>query len=226
MVYGELGRFPLYVNSQIRCVKYWFRLLEMDDTRLPKQAYLMLLSLDQNGKRCWVTEIRELLSRTGFYYIWLNQGAQNVIHFLSVLKQRLVDMFIQEWTEVVTEKDRYSIYRLFKEDFGGKIYIHYINIYCFRVALTQIRCGVLPINNNMHRYSSIVNHRTCPFCANVLEDEYHFLYECPMYAGLRSGLLKDMYHIPLERLIASKDDNLCLSAAKFVFRLLGEDKLR
>ena len=27
MVYGELGRYPLFVNSTLRCLKYWLRVL-------------------------------------------------------------------------------------------------------------------------------------------------------------------------------------------------------
>ena len=39
MVYGELGRDPLFVNSTLRCLKYWLRVLKMYDMRIPKQAY-------------------------------------------------------------------------------------------------------------------------------------------------------------------------------------------
>ena len=34
-VYGDLGRYPLFVNSCIRAVKYWFKLLHMNENRLP-----------------------------------------------------------------------------------------------------------------------------------------------------------------------------------------------
>ena len=53
MVYGELNRYPLYINAHIRCIRYWIRLLNMDENRFPKHAYAMLLSLDSNGNRCW-----------------------------------------------------------------------------------------------------------------------------------------------------------------------------
>jgi len=51
MVYGDLGRYPLYVNSYVTCLRYWFRLLEMDTERLPYKAYQMLLQLDSIGKQ-------------------------------------------------------------------------------------------------------------------------------------------------------------------------------
>jgi len=43
MCSGELGRYPLYINTTIRAVKYWLRLCRMSVDRLPKQAYLMML---------------------------------------------------------------------------------------------------------------------------------------------------------------------------------------
>ena len=30
---------------------------------------------------------------------------------------------------------------------------------------------------------------------NVLEDEFHFLFECSLYNGLRESLLPSMYHL-------------------------------
>ena len=44
MVYGDLGRYPFFVNLCIRAVKYWFKLLQMKENRLPKQAYYMQIN--------------------------------------------------------------------------------------------------------------------------------------------------------------------------------------
>ena len=159
MVYGELGRFPLFVASYVRCVKYWFSLLQMEHTRLPNQAYRMLISLDENGKNCWVTGIREVLCKTGFYFVWLQQGVGDVKSFLCVFKQRLLDMFTQEWTADIRDKERYVTYRCFKKLFEAERYLSDIDIFCFRVALAQLRLGVRPINNNMYRYSDCPTNR-------------------------------------------------------------------
>ena len=64
MVYGELGRFPLYIHSSIKAVKYWTKLISMQENRFPKKCYEMMKLYDKNGKRNWVTEIRELLYKT------------------------------------------------------------------------------------------------------------------------------------------------------------------
>ena len=112
VVYGELGRFPPFVASYVRCVKYCFRLLQMEHTRLPNQAYRMLISLDENGKNCWVTGIREVLCKTVFYFVWLQQGVGGSNH-----------MFTQKWTADIRDKERYVTYRCFKKLFEAERYL-------------------------------------------------------------------------------------------------------
>ena len=44
LVYGETGRYPLYVNTYTRCIKYWLNLVRMPDNRLPSKSYKMLMT--------------------------------------------------------------------------------------------------------------------------------------------------------------------------------------
>ena len=108
--------------------------------------------------------IREVLCKTDFYFLWLKQGVGDVKLFLCVFKRRLLDMFTQEWTADIRDKERYVTYRCFKKLFEAERYLSDIDILCFRVALTQLRVGVLPINNNMYRYSDFPTNRNCVFC--------------------------------------------------------------
>jgi len=86
MVYGDLGRYPLYVNSHVACVRYWCKLLEMNIERLPRKSYQMLLELDICGKQCWVSKVREVLCATGFNIIWLQQDVGDAKLFLATFK--------------------------------------------------------------------------------------------------------------------------------------------
>ena len=74
LMYGELGRYPLFVNSTLLGLKYWLRVLKMEDSRVPKQAYKMMISMDESGQKWWITEVKNVLSRNGFYCVWLKQG--------------------------------------------------------------------------------------------------------------------------------------------------------
>ena len=66
MVYGELGLYPLFVNSTLRNLEYWFGVLKMDDVGIPKQEYKMMILMDDSEKKCWVTEVKNVLSRNGY----------------------------------------------------------------------------------------------------------------------------------------------------------------
>jgi hypothetical protein len=148
----------------------------------------------------------------------MNQGVGNVTSFMRLFKQRLVDMFIQEWSAAVRDRDRYETYRSFKYVFASELYLTDIDLYCFRVAMTQLRLGVLPINNNMFRYSDSPTSRNCPFCVNTVEDEHHFLFVCPQFTDLRSKYLVCLAStLTVSTVLSWKDSIRCSSISKFVF---------
>ena len=54
----------------------------------------------------WVYKVKYLLSSLGFYEVWLTQGVGNKKMFLSGLKLRLDDNFIQNWDSRLTDSSR------------------------------------------------------------------------------------------------------------------------
>ena len=63
IVYGETGRYPLYIDSKIASLRYWLKLVKMPITDFPKQALIMLqnsLDTENRGKRSnWAGSITE-----------------------------------------------------------------------------------------------------------------------------------------------------------------------
>ena len=55
IVYGETGRYPLFVNIYFKCIKFWLRIFKMPPCRLPFKAYKMLLHLHKQNKRTWAS---------------------------------------------------------------------------------------------------------------------------------------------------------------------------
>ena len=184
-VYGELGRYPLYINSCMRSIKYWLKIQSMNSDRLPKQAYEMLLKLDGNMKPCWVTRIKTFLCNLGFTDVWHQQGVGHERLFLSVLKQRLLDNYNQEWLNAINTSSRYSFYVLFKSNLLTEQYFDCITSKWYRDALIKIRLGVLPINSNKFRYSEDQRKTLCAYCKTIVEDEFHFVCMCPLYNSVR-----------------------------------------
>jgi hypothetical protein len=220
MVYGDLHRFPLHVISSLRAYKYWIRVLNMDNDRLPKLAYNMLLSLDNNGKSCWVTQVKLFLCNLGFQYVWLDQNVQTATRALPAIKQRLVDNFIQNWNCSIFASNRYSLYRSINDSFFERTVIFTIDIYCYRKALSQLRFGVLPIHGNRYRFSLHDHDKLCPLCIDCVEDEIHFIQMCPLYSDLRNKIYPTIPHVPIQVLLKSQNVRRMKELAKFTFLAL------
>ena len=93
MAYGETGRYPLYLTCYIRVLKYYFHMLHMSNDRIPKQVYLMLRNLDEQGEVNRASKTKEILYSASFGFVWEEQWVGNEREFLSIFKQRLIDMF-------------------------------------------------------------------------------------------------------------------------------------
>ena len=194
MVYGELGRYPLYINCYIRAVKYWFRVLHMDAERLPNQAYRMLMNLDSLGKENWVSKIRAILQSLGFGYVWTFQGVAREGDFLCIMKQRLKDVFCQDWTAGINTSERFNQYSLFKTSFGLEKYLQTIQQKCFRDTVVRVRFGISDLKTHKNRYTTagtLIDNK-CPFCPELEENELHLCFRCPRYDAIRPTFLKDI----------------------------------
>ena len=73
LVYGELGRYPITITAKLRAVKYWLKITEMDEERIPKLAYYREL-MEENKKHNWARGVKQLLEENGFGFVWESQG--------------------------------------------------------------------------------------------------------------------------------------------------------
>ena len=111
IIYGDTGRYPLYINSYVHTRQYWLKITRMNEKCLPYKACLMLLHLDEQGKGNWVIKIRTTLFRFGFGYVWQNKGVQEVNLFIRCFRQRLVDNRWRDWKSRIDAINCYnSIY--------------------------------------------------------------------------------------------------------------------
>jgi hypothetical protein len=86
--------------------------------------------------------------------------------------------------------------------------------------MSQIRFGVLPINNNMNRYGENPRSSMCHFYQNQIEDEKHFMFACPLYTDLRNIFLENSESHQLYRMIEGKHIGLSRSVAKYIFHAI------
>ena len=213
LVYAETGRYPLHICSQLRAVKFWFKLLKLPNDRIVNRAYHMLVNLDADSKTNWVSDIRTILISNGYGYVWLFKSVGCEKTFLFNLKQTLIDCFHQGWHAKVSDSEKYEFYYSFKsmilkEHFLSKVLMPK----CFRDVLIKFRLGVSQINSHRYKFDRNKDKLYCPFCDRLNETETHVLFHCPAYAELRISYLPVN---TLHQLFTKQELNFSL--ARFLF---------
>ena len=135
------------------------------------------------------------MSRLGFYYVWIQQGVGNSNAFMSEVRQRLTDNFVQSWNSRLLDSSRASCYRNISL-FGHKLYLECVNVKKFRIALSRLRtsshCLEIEAGGWSRPVRKPIAERLCFLC-NTLEDEVHCILECPVYSDFRSQYIKKKF---------------------------------
>ena len=204
MVYGELGRFPIYLSVKLRMLSYWCSLLTNRETKLSKMIYDSLLNLFNRNEYCstWIASIKNLLDDCGLSEIWNSQSIVNTNWLKNKVKQVLQDQFIQKWRSELNNMTSCDTYVNFKEVFELEKYL--INLHdmdAARNAICKIRCNNSRIPKVVGRYRGIPrDQRICQMCAHAeakVGDEYHVLLECshPDIVRLRENYIHRRYYV-------------------------------
>ena len=126
----------------MKAVKYWLKLVELPDNRLPKTVYETVKSLDDKGVKTWASDVRTCLLQYGFGIVWVSQQVGNKTGFLRELKQRLIDCNAQDCHDKISTKERFENDRGFQQILQFESYLSYLTVKRYRDAIVQIRLGV------------------------------------------------------------------------------------
>ena len=112
----------------------------------------------------WARNVKTRLQSTGFYEAWVNQGVENVNVLISLVKQRVFDMCVQNWNTDINNSTRARCYTLYA-DFRFQPYLNLINIENVRVALSRFRVSAHRLEAETGRWHKPVavpfNERKC-----------------------------------------------------------------
>ena len=121
----------------------------------------------------------------------------NVRQFLYTFKTRLIDCYMQQWKMDINNNGKLTLYKELKNSFCYEKYLDILSIKQRR-EITKIRISAHSLCIETGRSMNIVrNERFCKYClsnnSRLVEDEYHFLIECPLYRDLREKFLPKYY---------------------------------
>jgi hypothetical protein len=198
-LYGELGRFPLYIERYIRMVKYFLKLhsVKQDNCILNVIIRDQMYFTEQNFVTTnWASRVREILQSSGLNEVWLYPNSVKINWFVPILRNRLRDIYISNWREGLESYSSLYIYREIKTCFNQSSYLMLLENTKYRNILAKLRLSSHKLNIELGRYNNIPrNERKCILCnLNDIEDEFHFVLKCPVYADLRRQYIPKYYY--------------------------------
>ena len=225
-VYGELGRVDLKTLRFVAVIKFWFKILTCENTKyITSVCKMMLHDIELHpNKSNWASFVKYLLESLGFNDVWYSQGVGNVNLFLTIFKQRLKDVFIQNWNSRILGSTRARTYSLF-HNFSYKLYLDHLTLEKFRHALSKVRMSSHRLEieaGRWHRPHSIpLDERKCRVC-NIIEDKFHFILECTLFQNIRKKYIKRYFwlrpNIPkFIQLMTSENKQIIRNLASYVF---------
>ena len=147
------------------------------------------------NKTNWASLVKQLLMPLGFYEVWFAQGVANIEFLLSVFKQRQNGTFMQNWRERLEGSSRANFYNSITQ-FQLQPYLENINVFKYMQAFSKLRMSSHRLAIESGRWVRPtripIDERKCSLC-QVLEDEYHFVLECNVYAELRYKYIPKHY---------------------------------
>ena len=140
-----------------------------------------------------------MLCRHGFAEAWNNQSVGNEKAFIKEFEVRLKDCFLQEWQSSVNNSSDRLFYGVVRNVSPFINTVKYLNILP-NMSMVKVLARFVTRNHNLkvitgrwHKPIPIPFHeRKCDTC-NVLDDEFHFVFQCSKYDNERSTHINKYY---------------------------------
>ena len=181
---GDMGWISPDIRRKVEVIRFWNRVIGMDNYRLPKIVYN---DMTKNGHP-WLDEIRNIFVLTKTMDVFTNNVP--VIN-QKLIKGALMSEHTLSWKKSLLHKTKLEIYQKYKVLYRCKDYCKINLRISQRSLIAKMRLGVFPINLETGRYNNVPRlERYCDMCdLRLVEDEIHVLFYCPAYSDQRTVLM-------------------------------------
>ena len=156
--------------------------------------------------------------------MWLAQGVTKENCFLREFKQRLTDVFKQDWMADIYSSERCIQYRKLTLVLEPEKYLDGSRQKCSRNEFVRFRLGTgeVSVHRNRYKGNDLLAGNKCPFCPEVEDDGFHICFSWSMYNNIRPSLMKNIQpyqeSVQFARFMSSKDDGTIRKIASFLFK--------
>ena len=197
---AEFGRFPLQIHFWQQVLRYHNRATNLPPTRLVSLALIDGLVeandewFDTYESGTWRSELDTFLQvQPG------KPESLQTVEVASIVKfqQQLFNLSYR----VNTGYSSLALYRTIQLDHQYAKYLSAVKCYPYRRLISRFRSGChgLRVDSGRFGKSSLAltrEQRCCEVCGSLsVEDEHHFLFDCPAYDEVRSRHA-DLYQLP------------------------------
>ena len=234
---AELGIYPVDLDVSVRIVKYWLRLRQLNMSSHPLQVDALQSQhyLPENSRRKnWIHHVKEILDNSGYSYIW-NTDIIDSSYSCTLLRRRLNDMYTQTFFyKLSVDEGKLRFYKNLKTTHDMENYLYHNN-YDYRSAICKLRISSHPLEIEKGRYKKLpVQERICKQCTmNAVENETHFICECPQFEAERKRLFDRVTEITptfsllktpqkILFLLTSRVQSIIEHMGHFIFKCLQE----
>ena len=109
----------------------------------------------------------------------------------------LRDVYIQNSFARISHSPKGFIYQHLVDHFSLQFHLQKPIIYVYKKLITKFRVSAHNLNIEVGRHRNIQRrNRLCQLCElNEVEDEFHFILQCPFYVEIRRKYIKKYYYI-------------------------------
>lgn len=219
-VMGELGRFPLTILCRERLLKQYLKIMKNPNSLMYNVFFDLKSTNILISNNSWALSVKNLLNDLGFAFLYDPVNFDVNTDYFPMLKQRLRDQYLQEWSDTVDNQPKLDYYKKFKTEFCYEKYLDIVDNSNFRKELSRFRLSAHNLEIESGRFENIDrDNRKCKICNINVESEYHFLLVCPKYRDIRRKCCINSSFPSLKKfycIMSSKKHKTIRNVAKFV----------
>ena len=230
-IYGETGRFPLYLDQQLKAIKFWLHLEGKANCTIVKHVLCMLKHLHRAGFKTWLDVVFKILSTASVEHYLEKDEISKVesLYILKIVKESLYESFMKQWYVNTATFVKMRTYVTFKTDFKLESYLLNIRDFKLRKCFSKFRLSSHDFEIEKGRYHkpvTPVEERVCKMCnEGMVEDEEHVLMKCTAYESLRKNyydlITKSVPNIncSFQSVMGSNNVDVIFYTCKFLYKI-------
>ena len=227
IVLAELGRYPVKLHFWQQILRFHNRAVHMPNNRLVKLALLDEFFDFRGSMPCiegltnnWRSGVRRFVDN--------HPGQAVIVRRLDIARivDREQEVYISDY-HTSTAHSSLMMYRALNPEYQPAEYLRHVLCRLNRRLLSRLRCQCFGLQVDIGRFEQISrSHRVCQVChAQVVEDEQHFLFDCPAYSHIRVKHMSLFQHESVATLLSTSQHSLlgryvrkCFFHRKFMLR--------